>query len=120
MTIKKGSIGVPLRIATGFDLNTPAFTSLTMIITKPDGTKLTKTSGAGEVTAPAAALVDDDDLGNVAGNTYMEYINAVDDYTVTGLSTDDNPWTVCGVAVNTTPQTNPVSPVPFTVAEGCE
>lgn len=117
MTIKTGTIGVPLRIATGFDLS--GFTSLTMIITKPDGTKLTKTSGAGEVTAPATPLVDDQDLGNVAASTYLEYINAVNDYDVTGNKTDVNPWKVCGISVVAT-QTLPVSPVPFTVLEGCE
>jgi len=117
MTIKKNSLGLPLRIATGFNLS--GFTSLTMIITKPDGTKLTKTSGAGEVTAPAVPLVDDVDLGNVAASTYFEYINAVDDYDVVGDSTDVNPWKVCGTYVDAS-QTLPVSPVPFTVLEGCE
>jgi len=113
MTIKKGSLGVPLRIATGFDMS--AFTSLTMIITKPDGTKLTKTSGAGEVDAPAVPLVNDPDLGNVPASEYFEYINAVDDYTETGVDT----WEVCGIFVSAT-QTLPVSPAKFTVDEGCD
>ncbi len=116
MTIKVGTIGVALRIATGFDMSSS--TSLTMIITKPDGTKLTKTSGAGEVSAPAVALVNDPDLGNVDASTYFEYTNAVDDYTEQGLSTDTNPWKVCGIYEDGT-QTLPVSPVPFTVLEGC-
>ncbi len=116
MTIKKGSIGIPLRIATGFDMS--GSTSLTMIITKPDGTKLTKTSGAGEVSAPAVALTSDPDLGNVDASKYLEYTNTVDDYTVTGLSTDTNPWTVCGTYVDGS-QTLPVPPVPFTVLPGC-
>jgi len=115
--IKKGSLGIPLRIATGFVMS--GSTSLTMIITKPDGTKLTKTSGAGEVSAPAVALVDDDDLGNVAASSYFEYTNSINDYDVTGLSTDDNPWKVCGIYVDGV-QTLPVSPVPFTVLEGCD
>jgi len=117
MTIKKGSLGTPLRIATGFDMS--GSTSLTMIITKPDKTKLTKTSGAGEVSAPAVALVDDRDLGNVDASTYFEYTNAIDDYDVVGDASDDNPWKVCGIYVDGS-QTLPVSPVPFTVAEGCE
>ena len=116
MTIKVGTIGVALRIATGFDMS--GFTSLTMDITKPDGTVLTKTSGAGEVTAPAVALVNDPDLGNVAASTYFEYINTVDDYTMQGLKTDPNPWKTCGTYVDGS-QTLPVTPVPFTVEEGC-
>ena len=117
MTIKVGSIGVPLRIATGFDLS--GFTSLTMDITKPDGTVLQKTSGAGEVTAPAVPLVNDPDLGDVAASTYFEYINDVDDYTEVGDASDANPWKVCGVYTDATPTVLPVSPVPFTVLEGC-
>ena len=116
MTIKVGTIGVALRVATGFDMS--GSTSLTMKITKPDGTVSTKTSGAGEVSAPAVALTNDPDLGNVAASTYFEYTNAVDDYTVAGLSTDTNPWTVCGIYVDGS-QTLPVSPVPFTVSAGC-
>jgi hypothetical protein len=116
MTIKVGSIGVPLRIATGFDMS--GSTSLTMKITKPDGTVLTKTSGAGEVSAPATPLVNDPDLGNVDASKYLEYTNAVDDYTETGLKTDVNPWTTCGIYVDGS-QTLPVPPVPFTVSEGC-
>ena len=116
MTIKVGSIGIPHRIATGFDMS--GSTSLTMIITKPDGTKLTKTSGGGEVTAPATPLVNDPDLGNVAASTYFEYTNTVNDYDEEGLLTDTNPWEVCGIYVDGT-QTLPVSPVPFTVLEGC-
>ena len=116
MTIKVGSIGIPLRIATGFIMS--GSTSLTMIITKPDGTQLTKTSGAGEVSAPAVALTNDPDLGNVDASTYFEYTNAVDDYTVAGASTDTSPWKVCGTYVDGS-QTLPVPNVPFTVLEGC-
>jgi hypothetical protein len=116
MTMKVGNIGVPLRVATGFDMS--GSTSLTMIITKPDGSKLTKTSGAGEVSAPAVALTDDPDVGTVAASTYLEYTNAVDDYDVEGLSTDTNPWEVCGIYVDGS-QTLPVPRVPFTVLEGC-
>ena len=117
MTIKVGSLGLPLRIATGFNMS--ASTSLTMIITKPDGTKLTKTSGAGEVSAPAVPLVNDPDLGDVDASTYFEYTNAVNDYDVEGNLNDTNPWKVCGTYVDSS-QTLPVSPVPFTVLEGCE
>jgi len=117
MTIKVGSIGVPLRIATGFNMS--GFTSLKMDITKPDGTILQKTSGAGEVTAPGVALVNDPDLGNVDAFTYLEYINAVDDYDVEGDVNDTNPWKVCGEYVDASPQALPVSPIPFTVLEGC-
>jgi len=116
MTIKSGSIGVPLRIATSFDMS--GSTSLTMIITKPDGTVLTKTSGAGEVSAPATPLTNDPDLGSVAASTYFEYTNAVDDYDQTGDATDTNPWKVCGIYVDAS-QTLPTAPVPFTVLEGC-
>ena len=117
MTIKVGSIGVPLRIATGFDMS--GSTSLTMEITKPDGTVLTKTSGAGEVSAPAVTLpLTDPDLPGALASTYFEYINAVDDYTETGLATDTNPWKVCGIYVDGS-QILPVSPVPFTVSAGC-
>ena len=116
MTIKTGSIGIPLRVATGFDLS--SFTALTMKLSKPDGTVLTKTSGAGEVTAPAVALVADPDLGNVAASTYFEYINTVDDYDQSGDEIDINAWTVCGIYVDAT-QTLPTAPVPFTVLEGC-
>lgn len=117
MTIKKGTILVPLRIATGRSMD--GFTSLVMIITKPDGTKLTKTSASGEVDAPAVALVDDPDLGDVDASTYLEYINTVDDYDQVGDVDDVNPWKVCGESV-VAGQTLPVSPVPFTVEEGCE
>lgn len=117
MTIKKGSVGVPLRVATGFIMS--GFTSLTMIITKPDGTRLTKTSGAGEVSAPAVALVNDPDLGNQDASTYFEYTNAVDEYDIVGAVSDTNPWKVCGTYVDGS-QTLPVSPKPFAVLEGCE
>jgi hypothetical protein len=116
MTIKKGSIGVPFRLATGFDMS--GSTALTMKFTKPDGTILTKTSGGGEVSAPAVPLINDPDLGNVPASTYFEYTNTVDDYDQVGLSTDPNPWKVCGIYEDGA-QTLPVSPVPFTVSEGC-
>ncbi len=110
MSIKVGSIGVPLRVATGFNMS--GFTALTLNITKPDGTVLTKTSASDGVVAPAVSLVNDPDLGNVAASTYFEYSNLIDDYDEAGA------WTICGIYVDGS-QTLPVSPVPFTVSEGC-
>lgn len=110
MTIRKGQIGVPFRIATGFDMS--GSTALSIIFTKPDGTTLTKTNP--DVTAPAVALVNDPDLGNVAASTYFEYTNAIDDYDQVG---DD--WEACAIYVDGTPKSYPTTPAVFEVLEGC-
>jgi hypothetical protein len=108
MGIKAGTIGVPLRVATGFNMS--GSTSLTLVLTKPSGAKLTKTNP--DVTAPAVALVDAPGIGSVAASTYFEYTNTIDDYDETGT------WAVCGTYQDAT-QTLPVSPVQFTIDAGC-
>jgi len=110
MSIRVGQVGVPFRVATGFDMS--GSTALSLIFTRPDGTQLTKTNP--DVTAPAVPLAGDPDLGSVAASTYFEYTNTVDDYDQEGT------WEVCGIYTDGTPKVYPTSPVSFTVLEGCE
>ena len=84
MTIKVGEKGQPARISTGFDMS--GSTGLTIIWTAPtDGTNFTVTEATTPaVTAPAVALVNDPELGDVAASTYFEYITDGNEFDIPG------------------------------------
>lgn len=99
MSITVGEVGRKFRVSTGgFDMSSS--TGLTLILTKPDGTKLTKTElSTNPVTAPAVALVNDPDLGSQAASTYFEFTSVAADFDQSGET-----WTACGIYTDATPK----------------
>jgi hypothetical protein len=115
MSISKGEVGREFRLSTnGFDMS--ASTGLSLTFTKPDGTTLVKTEASvNPVTAPAVALVNDEDLSNQAASTYFEFTSVATDFDQAGE------WSVCGQYTDATPKIYYTeSPdKTFTVLEGC-
>lgn len=116
MSVTQGEKGRPIRLSTGgFDMS--GSTGLTLILTKPDGTTLTKTeASANPVTAPAAALTvaDDPDIGPQSASTYFEFTSVVADFDQPGI------WTICGVYADATKIYHTEAPAKeFTVLEAC-
>jgi len=68
ITVNENTYGVPAVFNTSFDLS--AFTTLSIVFTRPDGTILTKTSAAG-VTAPNVNVATA--LGTFLANQYAQY-----------------------------------------------
>jgi len=64
--------------------NISAFTTLSMVYTRPDGTLITRTGA--DVTVPAVALVTTD-MGTFAANQYAKHIFKVGDLTLAGTYT---------------------------------
>ena len=91
MTIKVGEKGQPFRIATGFDMS--GNTALSIAFTAPtDGTSFTATDlTTPAVTAPAVALTNDPELGDVAASTYFEYTTDGTEFDIAGT------WTACAI-----------------------
>jgi len=113
MTIRVSEVGKAFRYSTGFDMS--AFTELTLIFTKPDLTQLTKDTGTtNAVSAPAVALVNDADLGNVPASTYMQFLTVAADFDQAGI------WTVCGIYEDATPKTFHGADATFTVLGACD
>lgn len=108
MTIRVGDIGKDVVLFTKIDMS--ASTALTMVFTKPDGTKLTKTNP--DVTAPASPLVDPI-LGTLPANEYLSYTLVSSDIDQTGL------WTVCGTYADSIPTHLSSASNTFTVLAGC-
>ena len=114
MTIRATEVGKDFRYSTGLDLS--SFTGLTLNFTKPNGTDtLQKTNASvNPVSAPAIALVNDPDLGNVPASTYMQF---------TSIATDFDPageWTVCGIyADSVAVQIFHGADATFTVEDSC-
>lgn len=83
--VKQNESGFILRVSACFDMSSN--TEISLVIRKPDGSKLTKTRTGGEVTL-GAVNVTDDDLGALLANQYVEYsvetgvLNLVGDYSV--------------------------------------
>lgn len=71
MTLHVGETGKTLRFASALDMSSN--TELTLTFELPDGTTVTKTKTAGEVTLGISALTDPD-LGPLIGNQYVEYV----------------------------------------------
>lgn len=113
MTIRVGEVGKAFRYSTGLDMS--ANTALTLNFTKPDGTTLQKTKlTVNAVSAPAVALVNDVDLGNVPASTYMEFASVAADFDQAGI------WEVCGIYNDATPNEFHGSKVEFTVLATCD
>jgi len=64
--------------------NISAFTSLSLVYTRFDGTQFTRTNG--DVTVPAVPLVTTD-MGTFAANQYAKYIFKAGDLTIAGTYT---------------------------------
>lgn len=113
MSLVVGQSGVPFRLTTnGLDMS--AFTAFTLNFTKPDGTTLQKTElTTNAVSAPAVALSNDPDLGDVAASTYFEFITVVTDFD------QDGTWSVCGIATDATRVLPTNIDVDFEVLESC-
>lgn len=85
MTVKQNETGFTLRVGASFDMS--GNTEISLIIRKPDGSKLTKTRTGGDVTL-GSINVTDDDLGALLADQYVEYsveagvLNLVGDYSV--------------------------------------
>jgi hypothetical protein len=112
MTIAVGEVGKAFRYVTGFNMSSN--TALTLNFTKPDGTTLQKTDlSSNPVTAPAATLGNDPDLGNVSAFTYMEFTTIATDFDQAGI------WSVCGIYTNSTTSVFHGSSVNFTILAAC-
>jgi len=114
MSITVGEVGREFRLSTGgFNMSTS--TGLSLIFTKPDNTKLTKTEASSNpVTAPAVALVNDPDLGDQAESTYFEFTSIASDFDQPGI------WKVCGIYTDATRTYHTEAPAKeFTVLEAC-
>lgn len=90
MTIKVGEKGQPFRISTSYDMS--GSTALSIKFTAPaTGTDFTKTnSTTPAVSAPAVALTNDPELGNVSASEYFEYTTDGTEFDVAGE------WKACG------------------------
>ena len=109
MAIRVGEIGKRFRYGTSFDLSSS--TVLTLNITSPDGTVLTKTTP--DVTAPNVTVVEPSPVGQLLANTYMEFTTISTDFDQAGV------YCVCGIYEDGTPNRFVGSPVSFTVEVGC-
>lgn len=104
MTTKDLSVGETGRLirvsGVGFDMS--ANTELILVFTKPDCSQVSKTKSGGEVNL-GLVDVDDDDLGPLLANQYVEYITEVG-----FLDQYGTPWKVCltFINTNTTPTQN--------------
>jgi len=98
MSINKGEVGRAFRLTTGgYDMSSS--TGLTVILTKPDGTKLTKTEASSNpVTAPAIELINDPDVGSQAASTYFEFTSVALDFDQAGT------WKACGIYSDASPK----------------
>ena len=79
VTFNVGEYGKALNINTNYNMG--AFTALSLVITRPDGTTFTRTNPA--VTIVASSLVTLD-AGTFAANQYMRYLIQDGDLTVPG------------------------------------
>ena len=112
MNIKATEGGKAFRYSTGLDMS--GSTGLTLNFTKPDNTTLQKTEATvNAVTAPAVALTNDPDLGNVSASTYMEFLTVAADFDQAGV------WTVCGIYTDATPKEFHGDDATFTVESAC-
>ena len=89
MTIKVTEKGQPFRISTGYDMS--GSTALSISFTAPtNGTSFVVTQATTPaVTAPAVALTNDPELGNVPASTYFEYTTSGTEFDIAGT------WTAC-------------------------
>ena len=97
MSIKENDVGKTIRVNADYDLS--ANSELSLVFTKPDGSKVTKTSLNG-VTAPtvdATAIVNGIEQTFLA-NKYWEY------ETEAGLLTPSGDWTIYGIYADSTPK----------------
>lgn len=74
-----GEYGLSFNLNVNYNIS--AFTSLSLVITRPGLTLITRTNG--DVTVPAVALVTSD-MGTFAANEYAKYIIQVGDLTEAG------------------------------------
>jgi hypothetical protein len=77
-----GEWGITYNLNQNFDIS--GFTILSLVITRPDGTTITRTNP--QVSVGAAPLVTSDD-GTYATNQYAIYVFAVGDLTLPGTYT---------------------------------
>lgn len=113
MTIKVGEKGQPFRIDTnGFDMS--GSTALSIAFTAPTGgTDFTYTQATTPaVTAPAVALTNDPELGNVAASTYFEVTTDGTEFDIAGT------WKACATYTDAS-LTLEADEVEFTIGESC-
>lgn len=109
MTIKVGEKGQPFRIATAFDMS--GSSALSIAFTAPTGgTDFTVTDP--DVTAPAVALTDDPELGNVPASMYFEYTTTGTEFDIAG------DWSACAVYTDASLILN-ADKVDFTIGAAC-
>ena len=70
MTLRVGETGKTFRANAGFDMSSN--TNLTLTFTNPNGTVITKTKAASQVTLGTSSITDAD-LGALVANKYAEY-----------------------------------------------
>ncbi len=74
-----GEYGIAFNLNVNYNIS--GFTALSLVITRPDATLITRTNG--DVTAPAVPLVTTD-MGTFAANEYAKYIIQAGDLTEAG------------------------------------
>jgi hypothetical protein len=93
MTVRVGESGKPFRYKTGVDMS--AYVQLKLVFTAPTGgTSFTRLHSSN----PPVYLgprVNDDDLGRINANEYMEYTFQSSDFDIAGV------WAVRGTYTNT-------------------
>lgn len=90
MSIKVGEVGQPFRIDASFDMS--GSTGLEILFTRPDGTTFTLTKvTTPAVSAPAVALTNDPELGDVAASEYFEVTSVAATFDTAGSG-----WKACG------------------------
>lgn len=113
MSLREGQVNGRFRGNAKIDMSN--FTELTLIFTRPDGTKLTVKTADGVQLGPA---VEDPKLGDLEENKYFEY------FTIAGDIPADSKgfWPVCGIYEDDTTTPPTVSPSlhdEIEILEGC-
>lgn len=88
MTIKVGEIGKVINLITGYDMSSA--TTVSVVLTKPDGTTTTKTG--------SSVVVGTTTSGNLIANEYFEYTTEASDIDQAGT------WGIYGIYEDGTPK----------------
>lgn len=78
-----GEYGIAYNLNVNYNIS--AFTSLSLVITRPSGTIITRVNG--DVTVPGVPLVTGTDMGTFAANQYSRYLFQAGDLSEAGTYT---------------------------------
>lgn len=106
--MRVGEVGKIINLATGFNLS--GASTLSIVLSKPSGTTVTKTGVS--VTAPAVS--DTTTTPPLVANEYFQYTTEAGDIDESGN------WGICGVYEDSTPKKFYTAEAQFSVDESCE